>query len=158
MSRWPIPQQYFKRALVGFLLSQEGRRFKSDFGFDEGGRISWIRLGFRLDILEREEASVLLPISMRWQSAIDELQSNVPVALQNIPINQTSEGWVWLETEQALRQSALSGLTVSVLVAAVIVTCFSRNIRLSIIVFGVLVLSVSAVLAIAVLLGWKLGK
>lgn len=145
-------------------LFTDTRVYEDTIGFDieDGGQnvttLRYVSIIANLTLDNNDIFTDILPVFDEWQDLLSELNQNAQsIAPQMSNGFQTSDLWVGAEIDRQLLDTAVLGITVSLILAFVIILISTRNIIVAFMTVFSIGSIVSFVLAFIVLAGWGLG-
>ena len=164
---WPVtPASTFTSTFLQYMKSYEGREVETDVGFavvkggagdgtgGDGVRVSFMRASTRT-LVDKDLSGLLLQDEYEWwEGWMAGWNVQAPSEAKGV---QTSSTWPRMKTEMAFISGTLQSMLLSIVIVALSILIFTRNLYLMAATTVIISSIVACLLGLFVLWGWPLG-
>jgi predicted RND superfamily exporter protein len=146
----------YERGAAGFSGIRLPKSYQTSIRFNNiTGELQMIQFIVNTTIDRASVAKDLRPFYLQWESFTQNISANAPMGLENV--EQISDRWTAIATEDALFQAAIFGLWTSLVVAFAVLLVLTLNVINTFITIFHIGMVVTCVIGVFVSAGWSLG-
>ena len=125
-------------------------------GFGKEGKLIFFTIVIKSTVEANQPANEKTPVRDAFDALVAELKEELPVGLK-LMYQEADIFWAWMQSEQAFFDGAIQGMSISGVLAFLIILIATRNILISIYAITSVIFIVLCVVGVMVINDWQLG-